>query len=253
MPMEGAPFYRAFYEKATIADEAVEAEERTPTTLALIPRDVSSLLDVGCGDGTLLRSVDSAMLKVGVDISYTALSLATSDHRVLASSETLPFHENEFDLVMSTEVLEHLPEGVFEASCSEIQRVARRYVLLSVPFHEDLAGKQAHCPRCGHVYHIHLHLRSFDLSELEGVFDSYQLREYRFSGPLEKTYPSWLLGIRRKYGHRWEWDKAALCPLCGYNDSQPPRRSIISVITSLLAGLIGKRYPKWISALYEKK
>jgi SAM-dependent methyltransferase len=253
MPMESAPFYRAFYEKATIADEGVEDEERTPATLAMIPYDVNSLLDVGCGDGTLLRSADSAMLKVGVDISYAALRLVTSGHRVLASSETLPFPENGFDLVMSTEVLEHLPEGVFEASCSEIQRVARRYVLLSVPFHEDLAGKQARCTRCGHVYHIYLHLRSFDLSELEGIFDSYQLKEYRFSGPLEKTYPSWLLRIRRKYGHRWEWDKAALCPRCGYNDSQPPGRSIISVTTSLLAGLIGKRYPKWVSVLYEKK
>jgi SAM-dependent methyltransferase len=251
--MKSAPFYRAFYEKASIADEDVAAEERTPITLGMIPRDVGSVLDVGCGDGSLLRSVDSAICKVGVDISFTALSLVTSVHRVLASSEVLPFRENEFDLVMSTEVLEHLPAGGFEASCSEIQRVARGYVLISVPFHEDLARKQVRCSRCGHVYHIHLHLRSFDLSSLEGVFPSYQLKEYRFSGSLEKTYPSWLLAIRRKYGHRWEWDKAAICPQCGHKDRRPPRRSIISVATSLAGTLIGKRNPKWISALYEEK
>jgi ubiquinone/menaquinone biosynthesis C-methylase UbiE len=251
--MKSAPFYRAFYEKASIAEEDVAAEKRTPTTIAMIPHDVSSVLDVGCGDGSLLRSVDSANLKVGVDISYTALSLVTSGFKILASSEILPFRENEFDLVMSTEVLEHLPDWGFEASCSEIQRVAKRYVLISVPFHEDLARKQARCSRCGHVYHIHLHLRSFDLSSLEGVFPSYQLKEYRFSGSLEKTYPSWLLAIRRNYGHRWEWDKAALCPQCGHKEGQPPRRSIISVATSLAGTLVGKRYPKWISALYEEK
>ena len=251
--MKGAPFYRAFYEKASIAEEDVAAEESTPTTLAMIPREVSSVLDVGCGDGTLLRSVDWADFKVGVDISYTALSLVTSGHRVLASSEILPFRENGFDLVMSTEVLEHLPAGGVEASCSEIQRVAKRYVLISVPFHEDLARKQARCSRCGHVYHIHLHLRSFGLSNLEGVFPSYHLKEYRFSGSLEKTYPLWLLRIRRKYGHRWEWDKAALCPQCGHKEGQPPRRSIISATTSVAGTLIGKRYPKWIAALYEKK
>lgn len=251
--MKGAPFYRAFYEKASIAEEDVAAEERTPTTIAMIPHDVSSVLDVGCGDGSLLRSVDAANCKVGVDISFTALSLATSGYRVLASSEILPFRENEFDLVMSTEVLEHLPAGGFEASCSEIQRVAKRYVLISVPFHEDLARKQARCSRCGHVYHIHLHLRSFDLSSLERVFPSYQLKEYRFSGSLEKTYPSWLLAIRRNYGHRWEWDKAALCPQCGHKEGQPPRRSILSIATSLAGILVGKRYPKWISALYEEK
>ncbi len=251
--MKGAPFYRAFYEKASIAEEDVAAEERTPTTLAMIPREVSSVLDVGCGDGTLLRSVDWADLKVGVDISYTALSLVSSGHRVLASSEMLPFREKEFDLVMSTEVLEHLPVGGFEATCSEIQRVAKRYVLISVPFHEDLARKQARCSRCGHMYHIHLHLRSFDLSNLEDFFPFYQLKEYRFSGSLEKTYPLWLLAIRRKYGHRWEWDKAALCPQCGHKEGQPPRRSMISATTTLAGTLIGKSYPKWIAALYEKK
>jgi ubiquinone/menaquinone biosynthesis C-methylase UbiE len=251
--MKSAPFYRKFYEEASIAEEDVTAEERTPSTIGMIPHDASSVLDVGCGDGSVLRSVDPAIFTVGVDISYTALSLVTSGHKVLASSEILPFRENEFDLVMSTEVLEHLPAGVFEASCSEIQRVAKRYVLISVPFHEDFARKQARCSRCGHVYHIHLHLRSFDLSNLEGVFPSYHLKEYRFSGSLEKTYPSWLLKIRRKYGHRWEWDKAALCPQCGHKERQPPRRSIISVTTSLVGTLIGKKYPKWISALYEKK
>ena len=251
--MKSASYYRAFYEKASIAEEDVAAEERTPATVDMIPRDVRSVLDVGCGDGSLLRSIDSAIRKVGLDISYTALSLVSSGHRVLASSEILPFPEHAFDLVMSTEVLEHLPPEVFEASCSEIQRVAKRYVLISVPFHEDLARKQTRCSRCGHVYHIHLHLRSFDFSNLEGVFPSYQLKEYRFSGSREKTYPSWLIAIRRNYGHRWEWDKDALCPQCGHKERQPPRRSIISVATSLAGTLTGKRYPKWISALYEKK
>lgn len=246
-------FYRQFYEQAGIAEEDVNAEERTPVTLAMIPSDVSSTLDVGCGDGTLLHSMDSGLLGVGVDISYAALSLVKGGHRVLASSESLPFRESEFDLVMSTEVLEHLPPAVFEASCSELQRVAKRYVLISVPFHEDLAKKQARCPRCSHTYHIHMHLRSFDLSNLESIFPSYRLRKYRFSGPLERMFPSWLLKIRRQYGRRWEWDKISLCPQCGYRNTQPPRRSVISVTSSLVASLIGKRHPKWVSALYEKK
>ena len=250
--MDKAPFYRQFYEQAGIAKEIVSAEERTPITLAMIPGDMRSLLDVGCGDGTLLQSLDSGLLRVGLDISHTTLRLAETGHRVLASSDILPFRENEFDIVVSTEVLEHLPPVVFEAACSEMQRVAKRHILISVPFHEDLARKQARCPRCGHIFHIHLHLRSFDLSNLERIFPYYCLKEYRFSGPQERTFPSWLLKIRRQYGHRWEWDRNALCPQCGYKSNQPPERSIISVVTSLLAGLIGKRHPKWVSVLYEK-
>jgi len=250
--MKDIPYYREFYEKASIAEEDVAAQERTPIAIAMIPREVRSLLDAGCGDGTLLRSIDRVPLKVGVDISYTALGLVSSGHRVLASFEALPFHDKEFDLVMSTEVLEHLPDEVFEASCTEIQRIARRYVLISVPFHEDLARKQARCSRCGHMYHIHLHLRSFDLPVMEHLFPAYRLKECRFSSAREKTYPSWLVTIRRKWGHRWEWDKTALCPQCGHKEGQPPRRSVISAVTSLAGMVLGKSYPKWIAALYEK-
>lgn len=251
--MDKAPFYRQFYEQAGIAEEDVGAEERIPVTLAMIPADVSSILDVGCGDGTFLSSMDSPAVKVGIDISHATLRLVKTGHRVLASSDILPFRENGFDLVVSTEVLEHLPPVVFEASCGEMQRVAKRHILISVPFHEDLAGKQARCPRCEHVYHIHHHVRSFDLSVLEKTFPDCCLREYRFSGPQERTFPPWLLKIRREYGRRWEWDKNALCPQCGYRSNRPPARSVISAATSLLAGLTGKRHPKWVSALYEKK
>jgi len=251
--MDKAPFYRQFYEQAGIAEEDVGAEERIPVTLDMIPHDVNSILDVGCGEGTFLRSTDSAALKVGLDISHATLRLVNTGHRVLASSDVLPFREDRFDLVVSTEVLEHLPPGAFEASCGEMQRVARRYILISVPFHEDLAGKQARCPRCGHIFHIHLHVRSFDLSILEKAFPGWCRKEYRFSGPQERTFPPWLLKIRREYGHRWEWDKNALCPQCGHKGNQPPVRSVISAATSLLAGLTGKRHPKWVSVLYEKR
>lgn len=250
--MDKAPFYRQFYEQAGIADEDVSSEERIPLTLGMIPNDVDSILDVGCGDGTFLHSIDSVAVKVGLDISHTTLRLAETGHRVLASSDILPFRENEFDIVVSTEVLEHLPPVVFEAARSEMQRVAKRHILISVPFHEDLARKQARCPRCGHIFHIHLHLRSFDLSNLERIFPYYCLKEYRFSGQQERTFPPSLLEIRRKYGRRWEWDRNALCPQCGHKSNQPPERSVISVVTSLLAGLIGKRHPKWVSVLYEK-
>jgi SAM-dependent methyltransferase len=251
--MKGAPFYREFYEKASIAGEDVASQERTPITIGLIPGDVGSVLDVGCGDGTLLQSVDRAIRKVGVDISYTALGLVTAGHRVMASSDALPFRDNEFDLVMSTEVLEHLPDEVFDASRREIQRISRRYVVISVPFHEDLARKQARCSRCGHVYHIHLHLRSFDFPGLKSIFPAYRLKECRFSTSREKTYPSWLVAVRRRYAHRWEWDKATFCPQCGHSEGQPPRRTVLSAVTSLGGMVLGKSYPKWIAALYERQ
>jgi len=251
--MNKVHFYREFYEQPGSWDENVDSEERIPTTLAMIPDGINSILDVGCGDGTFLGSMDSGPFKAGLDISHTALSFVKIELKIQASSYAIPFKENAFDCIVSTEVLEHLPPAVYEVTLHEIQRVAKRYILISVPFLEDLARKQTQCSKCGHIFHIYLHLRSFDLSNLKGIFPNYFLKECRFSGPQEKTFPSWLLKIRRKFGRRWEWDKNALCPECGYKSERPPKRSVISVLTSLLAGLTRKRHPKWVSALYEKK
>jgi len=46
-------------------------------------------------------------------------------------AEQLPFDENEFDLVCAIETLEHVADP--ERSVAELVRVARRYVLASVP------------------------------------------------------------------------------------------------------------------------
>jgi SAM-dependent methyltransferase len=249
--MENQKFYRQFYEQTGIREEEVDAEERVPVTLAMVPTDIGSVLDLGCGDGTLLRKIDSTLFRTGVDISRTALKLGTTGYRIQASSFSLPFKGGIFDLILCTEVLEHLPSGEYEKTLSEMQRVGNRFILISVPFREDLDRKQARCSACGNVFHIHLHLRNFDLYKLENLFPGYSLRQYRFSGPQERTFPTWLLGIRRTYGNRWEWDKNALCPRCGHKDDNPPKRSLISAMTSLMATLTGEKHPKWVSALYE--
>ncbi len=248
---ENKQFYRQFYEQATIAGENVSAEQRVPVTLSMFPNGIRSVLDLGCGDGTLLGIMDETLFKVGIDISYKALRLVKRGNLIQASSEVLPFRRDTFDLLMCTEVLEHLPETLFEATLKEIQKVAKKYILISVPFNEDLAQKEARCANCGQIFHIHLHLRSFNLLRLKKLFDVYKLRKVRFSGPQIRTIPSWVLAIRRQYGHRWEWDKNVMCPRCGHTDHRRPKRTLISVITSILACMTGKKHPKWVSALYE--
>lgn len=251
--MDKSFFYRRFYEQATIADENVSTEERVPVTLSMIPSSTRSVLDLGCGDGTLLHYMNSTLFKVGLDISYTILGLMTGEYRIQGTSGSLPFRDSAFDLILCTEVLEHLPVGEYKIILEEMQRVAEKYILISVPFREDLNRKQARCSKCGYVFHVHLHLRNFELSQLKGLFPEYLMKKYCFSGPREKDFPPWLLRIRRKYGHRWEWDRNAMCPQCGSKIGQRPKRTVVSVITSGLANLTGKTHPKWVSVFYEAK
>lgn len=122
-----------------------------------------SVLEVGCGEGFLLnylaRQGDGLDL-CGVDISLEAVNYAsqhglTRGHFAVASGYELPFASHSFDLVICSEVLEHLTD--VEGAVTELQRVTRRYVLLSVPwepyfrFFTALAVRVGLGPEPGHV------------------------------------------------------------------------------------------------------
>jgi ubiquinone/menaquinone biosynthesis C-methylase UbiE len=247
------PFYRNFYEQTGLRKEDISLEERVPITLGMIPLKIKSCLDLGCGDGTILNKLNRKLFKVGLDISHNALLNARVERKVLACSSMLPFRPNSYDLVICTEVLEHLPSEKFKLSINEIQRIAKKNILVSVPFQEQLDRKEACCPNCGFIFHIHMHLRSFNLTKLKTMFTNFFPKFHQFSHTSEKSYPAWLLKIRRNYGHRWEWEENALCPRCGHKNNHPPQRTPISVMTSALANIFAKNRPKWIAVIYEKK
>jgi 2-polyprenyl-3-methyl-5-hydroxy-6-metoxy-1,4-benzoquinol methylase len=99
-----------------------------------------SLLDVGCGEGVLTlewaeRLGDGRV--VGIDLADPKLraewarrSRPNLEFRAEEATR-LSFGDDEFDMVAAIEVLEHVPEP--EATVAEIARVARRFLLVSVP------------------------------------------------------------------------------------------------------------------------
>jgi SAM-dependent methyltransferase len=96
-----------------------------------------SLLDAGCGEGFSLARLQAryprAML-VGADASPEALRhglFPSGVARLCGDVGRLPFADGAFDVVLATEVLEHLPaprEGL-----RELLRVSRRHVVVTVP------------------------------------------------------------------------------------------------------------------------
>lgn len=99
---------------------------------------VESVLDVGCGEGfTLDRLSKLKKFKEleGIDFSKEAILLGNKLHPHLklkqANIYQLPYKDSSFDLVISTEVLEHLENP--KKALREIIRVSKKYVLLSVP------------------------------------------------------------------------------------------------------------------------
>jgi ubiquinone/menaquinone biosynthesis C-methylase UbiE len=99
-----------------------------------------SVLDVGCGEGVLTfqwaQALDGLPV-VGLDLPDAELAAEWETRRrsnlrfVAGRAEELPFDFDEFDLVAAIETLEHVTDP--ERTLSEMARVARRYLLVSVP------------------------------------------------------------------------------------------------------------------------
>lgn len=100
--------------------------------------NIDSVLDVGCGEGfTLARFKKEKIGKVyeGIEADDVAIELSKKLYPSLNIKKgdiyTLPYKSNFFDLVVCTEVLEHLDEP--RKAYKELIRVSRKYILLSVP------------------------------------------------------------------------------------------------------------------------
>ena len=103
--------------------------------------DAQSLLDVGCGEGVLThrwaQRLGDQKRVVGIDLDDPALhaewakrTAPNLEYRVL-KAENLPFADDEFDAAAAIEVLEHVPDA--EHTVAEMARVAKRWLLVSVP------------------------------------------------------------------------------------------------------------------------
>ena len=94
----------------------------------VLKRSPQELLEVGIGNGFVHRYLRSAGMSVHTLDFDERLGPDT-----VGSVLELPFEDDAFDMACCFETLEHLPWDVFVPAVRELKRVARRWVLISLP------------------------------------------------------------------------------------------------------------------------
>ena len=141
------------------------------------------VLDLGCRDGALTRFFSKGNEVIGVDIDRHSLELARQQLDIEVQwfdlNEPLPFDNSQFDVVVTAEVLEHMPWP--ETVLAEVSRVLKPggCSIGSVPNAFRLKN------RLRFLYGQHFeqdptHLRQFSPQSLQqmlrGKFDNVELR-----------------------------------------------------------------------------
>ena len=176
----------AYHERSSLPVRAVERARARRIVRMLDALPHHRVLEVGVGAGNLLDRVPTG-LRFGLDLSASILRdarlrLASRATLLRGDAACLPFGDSAFDRVLSSEVLEHLPDP--GTAVAEIARVTRPggIVVLSVP-NEQLIDRtkallaRAHLLRwlSSKEYRVprdmkdEWHLHAFDLEALRAI------------------------------------------------------------------------------------
>ena len=262
--------YIACYNQSALWDDYDEnAISRAKAILEWMPEGVERVLDVGCGSGVLANRLENTEFSVGVDISSTALKMVRGP-KLICSADRLPFRHQSFDMVVLTEVLEHLTYNVYDQTLSEVCRVSSRFILVTVPYKQDLEVLFVKCPMCETIFSGPRHLRSFDLKDMKSLFQmqGFLFKSSRFYGHLVRRYYRLEMIIRNHILNLWRYPKDVLCPSCGYpfslryknsteyENQTEKKQSVImraaKFVNNILFSVIPK-HPMYIFSFYERE
>lgn len=231
-----------------------EQLRRFKACAAMLP-ETGTLLDIGTGNGAFLRYLEdnnTSLELLGLERSTTARQSALCRAKICpGNAEALLFDDRSFDIITALEVIEHLPFGVYEKALDEMQRVAAKAIVISVPYREPLL--QVKCPYCGCRFNPSYHMRRFDkkhqMQKLLPAFKLKRLETVCVPEAIVMPIRRWML---RLLARPRPFPKSALCPQCGYN--QISNKTVNSPNPKKMPPFIPVwQRPIWLIALYQRE
>lgn len=230
---------------------------RLQDIVRLLPKG-KSVLEIGARDG-----FHSKILTDHFD-TVTALDLQKPSFQidrvvtVRGDVTQLDFPDNHFDCVLCAEVLEHVP--AVEKAAAEISRVARREVIIGVPYRQDTRSAKLTCGSCGKVNPAFGHVNTFDENRLRSLFSGMTVDTISFVGRntvRTNAFSAWLMTLG---GNPWgTYFQDEPCIYCGARIEAPASRSLPQKVAGALATRMDylqqsltKPLPSWIHIRFRK-
>lgn len=272
-------FEQQYYEDDNFWNDSVNDAAnrlRIKKTIDLIPTDVHTLVDLGCGNGVFLNNLISQKPQLdllGIERSEAALKYVKTKKMQESISE-ISLQNRSFDCVSCLEVIEHLPVGIYEKALEEITRISSKYVIISVPYRENLRESFNTCPFCESSFSYELHLRSFNDNQMVELLKPFGFKciSKEYLG-LQESYVGHKLYKSIIYPEHKQKFVSPICPVCGYENPERKivqktkqvseelsfgkKKSLKQTITSFISKVPKLVWPKekryyWILCLYER-
>ncbi|MFC1626982.1 class I SAM-dependent methyltransferase [Patescibacteria group bacterium] len=168
----------------------------------LVPKNKNlKVLDIGCGDGVLLSLISQKISAdlTGVDLDVDSLKTAKTKVKakfIKANAYKLPFKANAFNLIISSEIIEHLSDT--KKYLSEITRVVKSkgLVIITTPV------------KISEIPEDKMHVQEFTSQELKSSLQKYFKQvSIRTSHPLwlKKLYLWQVFKLGRFYFEPFKW------------------------------------------------
>ncbi|PPK87822.1 methyltransferase family protein [Neolewinella xylanilytica] len=144
-----------------------ESDRLHQEILRHLPAETRTVLDVGCGSAwvarELLPRVDAVIsFDIAIRNSTEAIKRYPAPHHVAVTGDAfdLPFRDASLDAVISSEVMEHVPDvAAYLRSLLRVVRPGGR-LILSTPYAEKI--QYSLCIHCNRPTPLHAHLHSFN-------------------------------------------------------------------------------------------
>jgi hypothetical protein len=146
-------------------------------------------------------------------------------------------------------------------ACSELGRVAKDYLLIGVPYKQDIRVGRTTCSACGKENPPWGHVNSFDENRLLGMFPGFSVVKQSFIGQTNlqtNAFSSALLDMAGNPFGTYEQDEH--CVHCSASIGEPRIRTFWEKVLTKTAvkvmqaqSLFIRAHPNWIHLLLRRK